>query len=153
MIKITDLNKSFAGRVLFDNLNLSVNEKERVGIVGRNGCGKTTLFKILLGKTEYDSGSVSMPKNYKIGYLEQHINFTEGTAVREACLALPANEKDERWKAEKILSGLGFSAADMLKNPMEFSGGYKIRINLAKILLSDADMLIEIGRASCRERV
>ena len=63
MIKITDLNKSFAGRTLFDNLNLSVNEKERIGIVGRNGCGKTTLFKILLGKTEYDSGSVSIPKN------------------------------------------------------------------------------------------
>lgn len=142
MIKITDLNKSFAGRTLFDNLNLSVNEKERIGIVGRNGCGKTTLFKILLGKTEYDSGSVSIPKNYKIGYLEQHINFTESTAVREACLALTENEKDERWKAEKILSGLGFSAADMLKNPMEFSGGYKIRINLAKILLSDADMLM-----------
>jgi len=142
MIKITDLNKSFGSRILFDGLNLSVNEKERVGIVGRNGHGKTTLFKILLGEMEYDSGSISIPKNYKIGYLEQHINFTKSTAVEEACLALPENEKDAKWKAEKILSGLGFSQADMLKDPLKFSGGYKIRINLAKILLSDADMLM-----------
>ena len=142
MIKITDLNKSFGSRVLFDNLNLNINEKERVGLVGRNGHGKTTLFKILLGEMEYDCGSIGIPKNYKIGYLEQHINFTKSTAVEEACLALPENEKDSKWKAEKILSGLGFSQPDMLKNPLEFSGGYKIRINLAKVLLSDADMLM-----------
>ncbi|MDR1196441.1 MAG: ATP-binding cassette domain-containing protein [Endomicrobium sp.] len=142
MIKITDLNKSFGSRVLFDNLNMSVNEKERVGLVGRNGHGKTTLFKIILGEMEYDSGSVNMPKNYKIGYLEQHINFTKQTAVDEVCLALPDGEKDEKWKGEKILSGLGFSSSDMLKNPLEFSGGYKLRINLAKVLLSDANMLM-----------
>jgi len=142
MIKITDLNKSFGSRVLFDNLNLNINEKERVGLVGRNGHGKTTLFKILLGEMEYDSGSIGIPKNYKIGYLQQHINFIKSTAVEEACLALVENEKDSKWKAEKILSGLGFSQEDMLKNPLEFSGGYKIRINLAKVLLSDADMLM-----------
>ena len=142
MIKITDLNKSFGSRVLFDNLNLNVNEKERVGLVGRNGHGKTTLFKILLGEMDYDSGSVTMPKNYKVGYLEQHINFTKSTAIDEACTALQESEKDEKWKAEKILSGLGFSSSDMLKNPHEFSGGYKIRINLAKVLLSDSNMLM-----------
>lgn len=142
MIKITDLNKSFGSRILFDNLNLSINERERVGLVGRNGHGKTTLFKILLGEMEYDSGTISIPRNYKIGYLEQHINFTKKTAVEEACLALPESEKDETWKAEKILSGLGFTASDMQKNPLEFSGGYKIRINLAKVLLSDANMLM-----------
>jgi len=142
MIKITDLNKSFGARTLFDGLNLSVNSKEKVGIVGRNGDGKTTLFKIILGACEYDSGVVNIPKSYKIGYLEQHINFTKPTAVEEACLALPKSEKDDKWKAERILSGLGFSASDMLKNPREFSGGYKIRINLAKVLLSDANMLL-----------
>ncbi|MDR1696166.1 MAG: ATP-binding cassette domain-containing protein [Endomicrobium sp.] len=142
MIKIADLCKSFGSRILFDNLNLNINAKEKVGLVGRNGHGKTTLFKIILNETEYDSGSVNIPKNYKIGYLQQHINFTKPTAVQEACLALPPAEKDEMWKAEKILSGLGFSQVDMLKNPLEFSGGYKIRINLAKVLLSDADMLM-----------
>ena len=142
MIKITNLNKSFGSRILFDNLNLNVNAKERVGLVGRNGHGKTTLFKMVLGKMEYDSGSISMPKNYKLGYLEQHINFTQNTVLYEACLALSEEEKDSSWKAEKILSGLGFSASDIFKNPMDFSGGYKIRINLAKVLLSDADMLM-----------
>jgi len=142
MIKITDLCKSFGSRILFDNLNLNINAKEKVGLVGRNGHGKTTLFKIILNETEYDSGLVSIPKNYKVGYLRQHISFTKPTVLQEACLALPHAEKDETWKAEKILSGLGFSQSDMLKNPLEFSGGYKIRINLAKVLLSDADMLM-----------
>ncbi|MDR3256060.1 MAG: ATP-binding cassette domain-containing protein [Endomicrobium sp.] len=142
MIKITDLSKSFGSKILFDNLNLSINAKERVGLIGRNGHGKTTLFKMILGKMDYDSGSIGMPKNYKLGYLEQHINFTKNTAVDEACIALPEDEKDEKWKSEKILSGLGFSESDMLKNPLEFSGGYKIRINLAKVLLSNANMLM-----------
>jgi ATP-binding cassette subfamily F protein 3 len=142
MIKITNLNKSFGSRILFDNLNLNINAKERVGLVGRNGHGKTTLFKMVLGKMEYDCGAISMPKNYKLGYLEQHINFTQSTVLGEASLALPQEEKDSSWKAEKILSGLGFSASDMFKNPMDFSGGYKIRINLAKVLLSDANMLM-----------
>ncbi|MDR1474528.1 MAG: ATP-binding cassette domain-containing protein [Endomicrobium sp.] len=142
MIKITDLNKSFGSRILFDNLNLNVNAKERVGLVGRNGHGKTSLFEMILGNMEYDSGSISMPKNYKLGYLEQHINFIQNTVIDEACLALADEEKDSSWKAEKILSGLGFSSSDMLKNPIDFSGGYKIRINLAKVLLSNADMLM-----------
>jgi ATP-binding cassette subfamily F protein 3 len=142
MIKITNLNKSFGSRTLFDNLNLTINAKERVGLVGRNGHGKTTLFKVVLGKIEYDSGSIIMPKNYKLGYLQQHINFTQNTVLGEASLALPKEEKDSSWKAEKILSGLGFSTSDMFKNPMDFSGGYKIRINLAKVLLSNADMLM-----------
>ncbi|MDR2192332.1 MAG: ATP-binding cassette domain-containing protein [Endomicrobium sp.] len=142
MIKITDLNKSFGSRILFDNLNLNINEKEKVGLVGRNGHGKTTLFKIILGQSDYESGSVSMPKNYKIGYLSQHINFTSLTVLDEACLALPKDEADEKWKAQKVLSGLGFSKESLLRNPQEFSGGYKIRVNLAKVLLSDANMLM-----------
>ncbi|MDR2437584.1 MAG: ATP-binding cassette domain-containing protein [Endomicrobium sp.] len=142
MIKITNLNKSFGSRTLFDNLNLNVNAKERVGLVGRNGHGKTSLFKMILGKMEYDSGSISMPKNYKLGYLEQHINFTQSTVLGEVCLALPQEERDSSWKAEKILSGLGVSSRGMLRNPIDFSVGYKIRINLAKVLLSDTDMLL-----------
>jgi ATP-binding cassette subfamily F protein 3 len=142
MIKIAGLNKSFGSRVLFDNLNLNINAKERVGLIGRNGHGKTTLFKIILNKMDHDSGSISIPKNYKFAYLEQHINFIKNTAIGEVCLALPEDEKDETWKAEKILAGLGFSSSDMLKNPMDFSGGYKVRINLAKMLLSNADMLM-----------
>jgi len=142
MIKITDVNKSFGSRELFDNLNFNVNARERVGLVGRNGHGKTSLFKMILGEMEYDSGAISIPKGYKIGYLQQHINFTKPTVLEEAATALPAEEADALWKAEKILFGLGFSCLDMSRSPLEFSGGYKIRINLAKVLLSDADMLL-----------
>ncbi|MDR0822798.1 MAG: ATP-binding cassette domain-containing protein [Endomicrobium sp.] len=143
MIKISDLSKSFGQRTLFDGLDLTVNPKERVGLVGRNGHGKTTLFKMILGEMEYDSGEINIPKNYKIGFLRQHINFSKTSAIEEVCTVLNPQDLDsERWKGEKTLSGLGFSKEDMLKNPMEFSGGYKIRINLAKVLLSDSDMLM-----------
>ncbi|MDR2395499.1 MAG: ATP-binding cassette domain-containing protein [Endomicrobium sp.] len=142
MIKISNLNKSFGNRILFDDLNLNINAKDKIGLVGRNGHGKTSLFKMILNKIDYDSGSISMPKNYRLGYLEQHINFTCPSVLEEVCLALPINQEDEKWKAEKILSGLGFSTDDMYKNPLDFSGGYKIRINLAKVLLQDANMLM-----------
>jgi ATP-binding cassette subfamily F protein 3 len=143
MIKISDLNKSFGSRVLFDNLNLTINPKEKVGLVGRNGHGKTTLFKMILNEMEYDSGSISVPKNYKIGFLRQYIDFSKNSAIEEVCSVLnSADLSNEKWKGEKILSGLGFSKEDMLKNPLEFSGGYKIRINLAKVLLSNSDMLM-----------
>jgi ATP-binding cassette subfamily F protein 3 len=142
MIKISNLNKSFGDRILFDNLNLNINAKEKIGLVGRNGHGKTSLFKMILNKMDYDSGSISMPKNYRLGYLEQHINFTCQNILEEVCMALPQSQKDEQWKAEKILFGLGFSKNDISKNPSDFSGGYKIRINLAKVLLSNADMLM-----------
>jgi ATP-binding cassette subfamily F protein 3 len=142
MINITDLCKSFGGKILFDNLNLGILPKEKLGLVGRNGHGKTTLFKMITGQMQYDSGSIIKPKNYRIGYLSQHIHFSQGSVIKETSLALNQNEADETWKAEKILFGLGFSKSDMLRNPLEFSGGYKIRINLAKLLLSDADMLL-----------
>jgi ATP-binding cassette subfamily F protein 3 len=142
MITITDLSKSFGSRILFDKLSLSLSEGEKVGLVGRNGYGKTTLFKMILGEMEYDSGEIVKPKNYRIGYLQQHIGFSKNSVIDETMTAIPQSEKDETWKAEKILSGLGFSKEDILRTPLEFSGGYKIRINLAKVLLSDSNMLL-----------
>lgn len=142
MIKISGLNKTFGGQVLFDDLNLNVNRGEKIGLVGRNGHGKSTLFQIILGNVEVNSGSVTVPKNYRIGHLEQHIHFTMPTVLEECALGLPAGEEYETWKVEKILSGLGFSEEDMERDPAEFSGGYQIRMNLAKLLVSDPDMLM-----------
>jgi ATP-binding cassette subfamily F protein 3 len=70
------------------------------------------------------------------------LGFTKDSVLEEVCLALAQNQKDETWKAQKALFGLGFSKNDMAQNPSIFSGGYKIRINLAKVLLSDSDMLL-----------
>lgn len=143
MIKVTGISKSYGTQVLFNDLSFNINGKERIGLVGRNGHGKTTLFQILLGRAEADAGSITIPRDYRIGYLEQHLKFTEPTVLAEACRGLPPSpEKDESWRAEKILAGLGFSKQDMARPPSEFSGGYQIRLNLAKVLASEPDLLL-----------
>ena len=142
MISFDNISKSYGSRVLFNNVTLNINKGEKVGLVGRNGYGKTTLMRIITGEESADSGKVSIPKNYKIGFLKQHIQFSQLTVVDEAALGLGEEEKNDRWKAEKILSGLGFSSDDMLKNPQSFSGGFQVRICLAQTLLSNPDMLL-----------
>jgi ATP-binding cassette subfamily F protein 3 len=97
---------------------------------------------LLLNELEPDSGEVSIPKGYKIGHLAQHIKFTYASAVEEVCSVLPEDREYEGWKGEEILRGLGFSEEDMQKNPHEFSGGYQVKINLAKLLLDEPNMLL-----------
>ncbi len=142
MISIENLSKSFGGRVLFDGVSFKVNAKERVGLVGRNGHGKSTLFRIIIGEEGYDDGSISMPKGYRIGHVQQHIRFTADTVLAEGMKGLPAAERDHHWKVEKILAGLGFSDGDMARNPHDFSGGFQVRLNLAKVLVSEPDLLL-----------
>jgi len=142
MLSVENLSKSFGARTLFEDISFRVNSGERVGLVGRNGHGKTTLMRILTGEQEQDGGNINLPKNYRVGYLKQVLNFTKETAVEEAALGLKKEEADEVWKAEKILSGLGFTSEDMSKAPGQFSGGYQVRLNLAKLLLSEPDLLM-----------
>jgi ATP-binding cassette subfamily F protein 3 len=142
MISIENLIKSFGGRVLFDGVSFKINAKERVGLVGRNGHGKSTLFRIIVGQEGYDDGAISMPKGYRIGYVRQHIQFTENTVLAEGMKGLMAAEKDHHWKVEKILAGLGFSDGDMVCHPDTFSGGFQVRLNLAKVLVSEPDLLL-----------
>lgn len=142
MVSFDNLSKSYGARVLFENVTFNINKGERIGLVGRNGYGKTTLMRIITGEESADDGKVSIPKNYKIGFLKQHISFSKNKVVEEVMLGLKEDEKDQRWKAEKILSGLGFSADDMEKDPASFSGGYQVRITLAQTLLSSPDLLL-----------
>lgn len=142
MLKVQNLSISFDGKEVFNDLNFIINDREKVGLIGRNGSGKTTLFKILSGKIKDYDGEVSVPKGYRIGYLEQHLKFTQKSVIEEACLALPEYKKDAVWDAEKILTELGFSEEDKQKSPIEFSGGWQIRLNLAKILIAEPDILL-----------
>ncbi len=142
MISVENLSKSFGGNVLFDGIGFKVNSKERIGLVGRNGHGKTTLFRMLTGEESSESGQVTMPKNYRLGYVRQNIDFSKNTVLKEGMLGLPEAESDHYWKVEKILAGLGFSGEDMARDPYEFSGGYQVRLNLAKVLVSEPDMLL-----------
>ncbi len=142
LLQISDLKKSYGSRVLFENVSFSINSREIVGLVGRNGSGKTTLFKILRGQEEADSGKIHHTKSYKMGFLDQHIKFTQPTVLSESCLALPENQKLETYRAETLLFGLGFTADDLERSPQDFSGGYQLRINLVKCLLGEPDLLL-----------
>ncbi|MBS3755904.1 MAG: ATP-binding cassette domain-containing protein [Desulfobacterales bacterium] len=142
MINIEGLSKSYGGNVLFDDVSFKINARERVGLVGRNGHGKTTLFRMILGLESPDAGIISCPKNYRIGHVSQVLEFFESTILAEGMRGLPADSADEHWQVEKILTGLGFSPADMQRAPAEFSGGYQVRLNLAKVLVSKPDMLL-----------
>ena len=142
MIRIENLKKSYGDRILFDNISFSVNQKERIGLVGQNGHGKTTLFRLIAGEELPDTGAIVIPKNYHIVYVQQHLAFSAATALEEGILALPAAEKDHHWKVEKILTGLGFSTADFHRPPAEFSGGMQVRLNLVKALVAEPDLLL-----------
>lgn len=142
MLQLQNIHKSYGLQVLFDGITLQMTPGERLGLVGRNGHGKSTLFKIILGDEEPDQGKVVFPKNYRLGHLEQHLKFTKSTVLEEVCLGLPHDEQDDAYKAEAILFGLGFAADDMGRAPREFSGGFQIRINLAKVLVSHPNLLL-----------
>ena len=142
MIQLQNISKNFASQELFKNLNFKLNAGNRTGLVGRNGSGKSTLFKLILGEESADSGEVIIPKNYKIGTLKQHLTFSESTLREEAALALEEEMKYDVYRVEKILFGLGFTAEDLDKDPLSFSGGYQIRINLAKLLVTEPNLLL-----------
>jgi ATP-binding cassette subfamily F protein 3 len=142
MISIDYLSKSFGDRVLLDKVSVRINSRERVGLVGRNGHGKTTLLRMITGEDQPDEGSVVIPKNYRMGHVQQHLAFSRPTVLEEGMQGLPQAEKDHHWKVEKILAGLGFTPADMQRHPDEFSGGFQVRLNLAKVLVSEPDLLL-----------
>ncbi|AXH13996.1 ABC-F family ATP-binding cassette domain-containing protein [Malaciobacter mytili] len=142
MIELINISKSYPTSELYSELNLRLNSGDKVGLVGRNGTGKSTLFKLILGEEHADSGDINFPKGYKIGALKQYFNFSEKTLLDETALALSEDDKYNIYKAEKILFGLGFTQEDLDKDPKSFSGGYQIRINLAKLLLTEPNMLL-----------
>ncbi len=142
MIVIDNLSKSYGKQGLFDSVSFKINRKERVGVVGRNGHGKTTLFRMITGEDEPDEGTITKPRKYRIGYVEQRMRFTEATVLAEAARALPPDAPNEIWRVEKVLAGLGFDAADLEKRPSELSGGYQVRLNLTKVLVGDFQMLL-----------
>jgi len=144
MIQAVDLEKSYGKQVLFDRTSFTVSSGERVGLVGRNGHGKTTLFRMILGRERPDGGSISFPKDYSINHLDQHLRFTGTTVLDEACLALRPSEDgtDESYRVKAVLQGLGFSESDFGISPHALSGGYQVRLNLAKVLVSEPNLLL-----------
>jgi ATP-binding cassette subfamily F protein 3 len=95
-----------------------------------------------MGQEEEDSGNISYPKHYTFGYLTQHIHFTEPTVLEEAVLGLRPEDRDSVYKVETILFGLGFDDEKLALSPHELSGGFQLRLNLAKVLAGEPDCLL-----------
>ncbi len=142
MLSIIQLTKTFGSRTLFDNINFQINPGEKIGLIGRNGNGKTTLFKIITGEEDFDYGKINKSKNYKIGYVSQHLNFIKDTVREEGSLGLPKNNQHDLWLLEKYLFGLGFDNDMLNLHPKKLSGGFQIRLNLVKALLENPDLLL-----------
>ncbi|MCA1426129.1 MULTISPECIES: ABC-F family ATP-binding cassette domain-containing protein [unclassified Bradyrhizobium] len=169
MLAITDLSIRLAGRLLIDQSSVQITPGSRVGLVGRNGTGKSTLFKVIRGELAAEHGSVTLPPRWRIGSLAQEApNGPESliSVVLKADLERDAllNEAEHATdphriaeiqtrlvdidahsapsRAAAILSGLGFSAADQLRPCAEFSGGWRMRVALAATLFAAPDLLL-----------
>lgn len=186
MLNIHNLSISFSGEYLFENVTFRIGAGDRVGLVGKNGAGKSTMLKLLSGDMEPDTGSMAIEKDIKIGFLRQDIDFIPGRTVLEeayqafdeikfveAQLEKVNKELTERTdyesesyselieklsdlthrfeiiggynyvgNTERILQGLGFKREDFDNLTDTFSGGWRMRIELAKLLLQDNDVLL-----------
>ena len=142
MVQFDHVTLAFSGHTLFEDASFTLQKAERCGLIGRNGSGKSTLFRLIDGEMEPHRGTISTPKNYRIGYLQQHIHFTQPTLIEEAALGLQPHEQDHLYKAEKILFGLGFTEEDLERSPTAFSGGYHLRLHLAKVLIAEPNCLL-----------
>ncbi len=186
MIRVNNLSIQFTGRFLFDNVSFTIADQNKIGLIGRNGTGKTTLLKILAREQIPESGNVSVKKDFTIGYLPQEgCKLTNRPLKEEAAQALTElkeieekideiniqlarrtdyeskgyhdliidlNHANERYdyleggsvesEIEKVLKGLGFTTEEFDKPVSEFSGGWQMRIELAKILLRKPNCIL-----------
>lgn len=142
MITIKDLHLSFGSQDIFNGITFNINKGDKIGLVGRNGSGKTTLFSLLNQEIRPDKGRISIPHDYSVGYVKQHLEFSKSIVLEEGCLGLRPDEQYNEWIVEKLLFGLGFTEEDLYRDPLELSGGYQIRLNLAKVLAYEPNILL-----------
>lgn len=142
MIQADDLSLAYGGQIVLEGASFSIQRGERCGLIGRNGAGKSTLFRLLTREEQPDEGRVVLPKGYRIGILQQQIRFSKPTILEEAALGLREEEKEALYKVEAILFGLGFNEEQMETDPRSLSGGYALRVQLAKVLVSEPDCLL-----------
>ena len=172
MLSFNNLELILGGKTLFTNVSLIIHRDQRVGLVGANGAGKTSLFKIITKDIEVDETSLSYPSKLRISYLEQEVPATDEVAIDyvlsgdQKLIEIQNNileaEKNEQFenlgelyalfnsldgysaesKAEKLMMGLGFKKSDFKKSLNEFSGGWRTRLNLAKTLMQPSDLML-----------
>ena len=138
MLQLESVHKQFATKVLLEGATAHLRPGARVGLVGPNGVGKTTLFRMILGEESPDKGSIRKRPRLRIGYLPQELETIVGKTVLDAA----HRDLYPEHEAERILSGLGFSEADFARPIENLSGGYRMRVALAHLLLSNPDVLM-----------
>ena len=138
-LDVQNLTKRFGERVLFENISFSIHEGQKVGLVARNGTGKSTLMSILTGKEGYENGSIIYKRDLKVGLLEQQPYFDPEESVLDACFN-HQGEPERILKAKQILTQLKITD---LKQPMgQLSGGQQKRVALANVLITEPDFLM-----------
>lgn len=138
-LDVQNLTKSFGAHVLFEDISFSVAEGQKVGLIARNGTGKSTLLSILSGAEGYDSGEIIFRRNLRVGYLEQSPMFNMDDTVLDACFNHDGDE-EKILKAKQILTQLKIT--DLNQTMGTLSGGQQKRVALANVLITDPDMLI-----------
>ncbi len=172
MIVLSNITLQRGTQCLLENASLTINPGRHVGVTGRNGCGKSSLFSLLLGSMQVDAGSFSIPPNWRIAHMAQEVSSSDRSAidyVLDGDVALRRvqqeiaqaerdgdNDKlayayadlevlhgyDAEYRAEQLLHGLGFVQAQCSLPVHSFSGGWRIRLNLAQALISQSDLLL-----------
>ena len=146
MVSIDNLCVEFSSKPLFQDIGFVINPRDRIALVGKNGAGKSTLLKIIAGLQQPTSGVVSRPRELTVGYLPQVMEVSDTRTLEEETALAFQGMHVEEWtmKAEmdKTLIGLGFRREDFARPTSEFSGGWRMRIELAKILLQKPDLLL-----------
>lgn len=138
-IDVQNVSKAFGAHVLFKNLSFSIAEGQRVGLIARNGTGKTTLLSIVSGNESCDSGNIIFRNGIKVGYLEQTPKFDANDTVLDACFN-HQGEEEKVLKAKQVLTQLHID--DLCQKIGELSGGQQKRVALANVLITEPDLLI-----------
>jgi len=144
MLSVDHLSIAFSMRPILDNVSFLVNKKDRIALVGKNGAGKTTLLRLIAGEYSPTVGTITHDPDLTIGYLPQVMLHKDGQTLQEEVLSIFEGEDKARFIAEmdRTIIGLGFERQDFDRPCNEFSGGWRMRIELAKILLRHPDLLL-----------
>lgn len=139
LLDVQNISKAFGAHVLFENISFSIAEGQHVGLIAKNGTGKSTLLSLLSGKESVDSGSIIFRRDIKVGFLEQQPKFDPEESVLDACFN-HQGDPDRRLKAKQILTQLHIT--DLTQPMGQLSGGQQKRIALANVLITEPDLLI-----------
>lgn len=144
ILQIENLTKSYGDRLLFGDITFGVNEGDKIGIIAKNGTGKSTLLKILCNKEDYDSGNIIYRQDVRVGFLEQTPELNPNKTVLEVCMENYNSNEDDVWDYEnrmkQTLSQLKIT--DFNQKISELSGGQLKRVALSKIIIKKCDLII-----------